>query len=122
MVKITYKPPKEIIIFHCVELPLNELTKRFNMFRAEGQIVPLNWAEGVVFLSLPIPATDALEDYMEGKMLISDVVYSIMPKYEPTIGREIPVVDSTFDDALKELAKWLKEHSNQEKSKHKRTE
>ena len=115
MVEISYKPPKEIVVFNCVEYPLDEFKKRFNMVRATGEVVPLHWAEGVVFLPLIIPETEALKERMEGKMFVSTVIYALMPNYEQSIARDIPVVDATYDKNLKELAKWLKEHSKEKK-------
>jgi len=117
LVKISYKPPKEIVVFNCVEYPLDEFKKRLKMARATGQVVPLHWAKGVVFLPVALPETEALEERMEGRMFISNVVYALMPNYEPNIARDIPVVDSTYDNTLKELAKWLKKHSKEQKKK-----
>jgi hypothetical protein len=65
----------------------------------------------VVFLYIPVEEADVLEERMEGKLFISDIVYALMPKYEKTIGLDIPVVDATYDETLRELAKWLRKRS-----------
>jgi hypothetical protein len=89
---------------------------RFTSIIAGGKTAGLYWAEGVVFLYFPLPAsteTTAKELVQNKRVYWTFVGYSFMAKYQPVIEtREkiiVPVVDMTSNALLKRVALWLKE-------------
>lgn len=115
-VTIKYAPFKEIIIMERTPFPTPENLARFTAVIAGGKLAGLYWAEGVVFLYFPLPAstTSVAKVLIEtGKVYWTFVGYSLMPKYVPTIETKekmiIPVIDISSDPILAKVAKWLKE-------------
>jgi hypothetical protein len=115
-VTVKQDPFKEIIIMERDYFPTPDDIARFTSIIAGGKTAGLYWAEGVVFLYFPLPAsTETI-----AKKLIEDkqvywtfVGYSIMPKYQPIIEtREkiiVPVIDMSSNPLLRKVASWLKE-------------
>ena len=96
--------------------PTPEEIARFTSIIAGGKSAGLYWAEGVVFLYFPLPAsteTVAKELVENRKVYWTFVGYSLMPKYQPTIETKekmiIPVIDMTSNPLLRKVANWLKE-------------
>jgi hypothetical protein len=89
---------------------------RFTSIIAGGKSAGLYWAEGVVLLYFPLPASTELTSRMlveDGRVYWTFLGYSLMPKYQPVIEtREkmiVPVVDMTSNALIKKVALWLKE-------------
>ncbi len=114
MVEIVCSPPKQLVILDCTQYPsIEALSKTIAIIIRVGQPLVLKWAEGVTFsYSLLPPTTDSLmKEFLEGRVYWSDVVFSLMPKYQSTIKvgtLDIPVIDVTPNPILREAAEWMK--------------
>jgi hypothetical protein len=96
--------------------PTPDEIARFASIIAGGKTAGLYWAEGVVFLYFPIPAsTETIAKALieQKRVYWSFVGYSLMPKYQTIIEtREkmiVPVVDMSSNALIKKVAAWLKE-------------
>ena len=114
-VTIRYEPFKEIIIMERTPFSTPENLARFTAVIAGGKLAGLYWAEGVVFLYFPLPAstTAVAKALIEtSKVYWTFVGYSLMEKYMPTIETKekmiVPVIDISSDPILTKVAKWLK--------------
>jgi hypothetical protein len=117
-VVITYEPFKEIVIMERTGFKSPDEIARFTSVIAGGKLAGLYWADGVVFLYFPLPASTAavakaLID--SGKVYWTFVGFALMPRYEPTIETKekmiIPVVDISANAMLKKVASWLKKQT-----------
>ena len=114
-VTIKYEPFKEIVIMERTQFSTPENLARFTAVVAGGKLAGLYWAEGVVFLYFPLPAstTAVARALIEtGKVYWTYVGYSLMVKYMPTIETKekmiVPVIDISSDPILTKVAQWLK--------------
>jgi len=114
-VTVKYEPFKEIIIMERTQFSTPEQLARFTAVIAGGKLAGLYWAEGVVFLYFPLPAstTAVAKALIEtGKVYWTFVGYSHMPKYVTTIETKekmiVPVIDISSDSILTKVARWLK--------------
>jgi hypothetical protein len=115
-VSVKYEPFKEIIVMERTFFATPEALARFTAVIAGGKLAGLYWADGVVFLYFPLPASTTvvakalIED---GKVYWTFAGYSHMPKYATTIETKekmiVPVIDISSDPILVKVAKWLKE-------------
>ena len=111
---IVCRAPKELVILECTHYPSVEALSRIvAVVMSSGESVILKWAEGVLFSYSPIsPSTEHLVDeYVNGRVFWSDVVYTLMPDYKQSIRvgtYDIPVIDVSPNPLLSEAAKWLK--------------
>ena len=115
-VVVTYEPFKEVVVMDRDYFPTPEEIARFASIIAGGKTAGLYWAEGVVFLYFPLPAsteTTAKVLVEKGRVYWTFLGYSYMPKYQPVIEtREkmiVPVVDMASNTLFKKVATWLKE-------------
>jgi hypothetical protein len=115
-VAVKYEPFKEIVIMEKHSFASADEIARFASIIAGGKAAGLYWAEGVIFLYFPLPASTEVTAKMlveRGRVYWSFVGYSLMPKYQPVIEtREkmiVPVVDMTSSMLMKKVAVWLKE-------------
>ncbi len=111
-VEIVVQPTKKIVILDCTEFPLEEFFKRVELIARTGHPIALNWAEGIVFVSMPFPHDSDLiiEEALKGTMYLASVMFSSMPKYQSIkkMGTlEIPIVDQTSVPHLRQVAKFL---------------
>ena len=113
---VKYEPFKEIIVMEKNYFVTPDDIARFASIVAGGKAAGLYWAEGVVFLYFPLPAsteTTAKLLVEHGRIYWTFVGYSFMPKYQPVIEtREkmiVPVVDMTSNALIRRVALWLKE-------------
>ena len=112
---ITYEPFKKIVIMERTPFKTPDEIARFASVIAGGKLAGLYWADGVVFLYFPLPASTAAvaKALIEsGKVYWTFVGFALMPRYEPTIETKekmiIPVVDISANQMLKKVASWLK--------------
>ncbi|MBC7130186.1 hypothetical protein H5T51_03055 [Candidatus Bathyarchaeota archaeon] len=84
----------------------------------EGKTAGLYWAEGVVFIYFPLPASTetAAKALVEDKRVYWTFVgYALMSQYQSIIEtREkiiVPVIDMSSNPMFRKVAKWLKEFS-----------
>ena len=115
-VVVTYEPFKEVVVMDRDYFATPEDIARFASIIAGGKTAGLYWAEGVVFLYFPLPAsteTTAKVLVEKGRVYWTFLGYSYMPKYQPVIEtREkmiVPVVDMASNTLFKKVATWLKE-------------
>ena len=115
-VAVKYEPFKEIVIMEKHSFASADEIARFASIIAGGKASGLYWAEGVIFLYFPLPASTEITAKMlveRGRVYWSFVGYSLMPKYQAVIEtREkmiVPVVDMTSSVLMKKVAVWLKE-------------
>jgi len=115
-VVVTYEPFKEVVVMDRDYFATPEEIARFASIIAGGKTAGLYWAEGVVFLYFPLPAsteTTAKLLVEKGRVYWTYLGYSYMPKYQPVIEtREkmiVPVVDMASNALFKKVVTWLKE-------------
>jgi hypothetical protein len=115
-VVVRFEPFKEIVIMERGMFPTPDDIARFTSIIAGGKTAGLYWAEGVVFLYFPLPAsteTTAKALVEEKRVYWTYVGYSLMPKYQPVIEtREkiiVPLVDMSTNPLLRKVATWLKD-------------
>jgi hypothetical protein len=115
-VTVSFEPFQEIVVMERDFFSTSDDIARFASIIAGGKTAGLYWAEGVVFLYFPIPAsTETIaKALVEHKRVYwSFVGYALMPKYQPIIEtREkmiVPVVDMSSNTLIKKVAAWLKE-------------
>jgi hypothetical protein len=115
-VVVKYDPFQEIVIMERTFFSTPDDIARFVSVIAGGKLTGLYWAEGIVFLYFPLPASTEIvaKDLVENKRVYwTFVVYSLMPKYASTIETKekmiVPVIDISSNPILRKVAKWLKE-------------
>jgi hypothetical protein len=115
-VVVRFEPFEEIVVMERDFFPTADEIARFASIIAGGKTAGLYWADGVVFLYFPIPASTEViaKALVEHKRVYwSFVGYSLMLKYQPIIEtREkmiVPVVDMSSNPLIKKVAAWLKE-------------
>lgn len=113
---VRFEPFQEIVVMERDFFATADEIARFASIIAGGKTAGLYWAEGVVFLYFPIPAsteTVAKELVEHKRVYWSFVGYALMPKYLPIIEtREkmiVPVVDMSSNPLIRKVAAWLKE-------------
>jgi hypothetical protein len=115
-VNVKYEPFKEIIVMELNFFPTPDDIARFLSVVAGGKLAGVYWADGVVFLYFPLPASTELASKAlieDGRVYWTFVGYSLMPKYELTIETKekiiVPVIDMTSNPMFRKVASWLKE-------------
>lgn len=115
-VNVKYEPFEEIVIMERNFFSTPDEIARFTSVIAGGKLAGLYWAEGVVFLYFPLPASTetAAKELIENKRVYWTFLgYAMMPKYQPTIETKekiiVPVVDMSSNPMFKKVANWLKE-------------
>jgi hypothetical protein len=115
-IEIEVRPIKKIVIFECVKFSNNEFFKRIELMAISGQLLFLNWAEGVVFVGIPYqPDSEIMiQEALNGTIYWASCIFSFMSQYQPIRkfgAREIPIVDQTSVFYLRQVAQWLR-HRN----------
>jgi hypothetical protein len=115
-VNVKYEPFREIVVMELNFFPTPDDIARFTSVIAGGKLAGVYWANGVVFLYFPLPASTeiAAKALIENRRVYWTFVgYSLMPKYEPTIETKekiiVPVVDMSSNSMFRKIADWLKE-------------
>jgi len=115
-VDVKYESFKEIVIMERNFFSTPDDIARFASIVAGGKTAGLYWAEGVLFLYFPLPASTetAAKELIENKRVYWTFIgYSLMPKYQPIIEtREkmiVPVIDMSSNPMFRKVASWLKE-------------
>lgn len=114
-VTIKHEPFKEIVVMQRNIFSTPDDIARFASIIAGGKTAGLYWAEGVVFLYFPLPASTetAAKALVENKRVYWTFVgYSLMPKYRAIIETKekimVPVVDMSANPMFRKVASWLK--------------
>jgi hypothetical protein len=115
-VNVKYEPFQEIVVMERNTFATPDDIARFTSVIAGGKLAGLYWAEGIVFLYFPLPASTetAAKELIENKRVFWTFLgYANMPKYQPTIETKekmiVPVVDMSSNPMFKKVADWLKE-------------
>lgn len=115
-VNLKFEPFKEIVVLERNFFSTPDDVARFVSLVAGGKPTGLYWADGVVFLYFPLPASTEITARAlieEKRVYWTFVGYSLMPKYQPTIETKekiiVPVIDMSTNPMFKKVAKWLKE-------------
>ena len=115
-VDVKYEPFKEIVVMERNFFSTPDEIARFTSIVAGGKPAGLYWAEGVVFLYFPLPASTeiAAKALIEnGRVFWTFVGYALMPKYQSTIETKekmiVPVIDMSSNPVFRKVANWLKE-------------
>lgn len=115
-VVVMYEPFKEVVVMDREYFSTPEEIARFASIIAGGKTAGLYWAEGVVFLYFPLPAsteTTSKALVEKGRVYWTFLGYSLMPKFQAVIEtREkmiVPVVDMASNALFKKVTAWLKE-------------
>ena len=111
-IKIEYTPITHIQIMDVTKLSLKELAKRVQAMTQVGRPTMLNWAEGIAFLSIPMhfESDDLVKKYLEGEIVLQNIIYAPMPDYKTTIKvqtYDVYVLNQTPSKILRAIAKWL---------------
>jgi len=122
LVKITYEPYSELVIKEYTYYPKPEaLAATLAHCIQMGQPAVILWCEGVAFIptALPPDTETVVKEYLAGRIIWSSVYFTFMPNYQQTIKAgviEVPLVDVTPNETLRQVALWLKEQVNKQLS------
>ena len=115
-VDVKYEPFKEIVVMQQNVFSSPDDIARFASIIAGGKTTGLYWAEGMVFLYFPLPASTetAAKALIESRRVYWTFVgYAPMPNYRPIIETKekimIPAIDMSSNPMFRKVAKWLKE-------------
>jgi hypothetical protein len=115
-VNISFEPFHEIVVMERNSFATPDDIARFISVIAGGKPSGLYWADGVVFLYFPLPASTeiAAKALIEAKRVYWTFVgYALMPKYQLTIETKekmiVPVIDVSSNPMFTKVAGWLKE-------------
>ena len=114
MVEIAYEPLKRVIVRELVkyESP-QQLVNSLAIIMKMGQPILLNWCEGIVFVSQPIPPPELPEEYTKGELYIASISYAPMAEFAHNVksgNMEMPVIDVSRSPLSQELGRFLKSH------------
>ena len=112
MVQIIHEPLKRIVIRELIryETP-QQIVNAFTFLMKMGQPILLTWAEGVVFVTQPIPPPEMPDDYARGDLYVASVSFAPMPDYNQSIkvgSVEMGVLDLSRSPVSAELGRFLK--------------
>ena len=115
-VAVKYEPFKEVVVMEKDFFATPDEIARFASIIAGGKAAGLYWADGVVFLYFPLPASTETTSKIlveHGRVYWTFLGYSFMPKHQPVIEtREkmiVPVMDMSSNKLMSKVAAWLKE-------------
>lgn len=114
-VDFKYEPFKEIVVMQRNLFSSPDDIARFASIIAGGKTAGLYWAEGVVFVYFPLPASTetAAKALVENRRVYWTFVgYALMPKYQLIIETKekimVPVVNMSSNPMFRKVANWLK--------------
>ncbi|GBC75226.1 hypothetical protein HRbin06_00542 [archaeon HR06] len=111
MVKVSYDPIKEIVIFEKVKYDLEDFIRVIGLVSGMGLA---NWANGIIFVYHHLPWSETtIKEALNGRLYWYHVAYAELPKYKPTLeskdGRiRIGVIDVSNNEIMDKVTKWLK--------------
>lgn len=115
-VAVKFESFKEIVIMERNFFSSPEDLARFTSVVAGGKLAGLYWAEGVVFLYFPLPASTetAAKELVENRRVYWTFVgYALLPEYKRTIETKekiiVPVIDMSSNPMFRKVANTLKE-------------
>src|SRR5437762_14279498 len=97
MVEIAHEPLKKVVVRELVKYDnAQQLVGSLAIIMKMGQPILLNWCEGMVFVSQPIPPPEMPEEYAKGELYIAPISFAPMPEFSHTVksgNTEMPVID-----------------------------
>jgi hypothetical protein len=115
-VDVKFEPFKEIVVMQRNLFSSPDDIARFASIIAGGKTTGLYWAEGMVFLYFPLPASTetAAKALVENRRVYWTFVgYALMPKYQLIIETKekimVPVIDMSSNPMFRKVASWLKD-------------
>ena len=112
MVEIVHEPLKRIVLREMVRYDTpQQMVNALAFIMKMGQPILLTWAEGVVFVSQPIPPPDMPEEYARGELYIASISFAPMPEYGNNVKSgnvEMGVIDVSRSPLSRDLAQFLK--------------
>ena len=115
MVEIAHEPLKKVVVRELVRYDnAQQLVGSLAIIMKMGQPILLNWCEGMVFVSQPIPPPEMPEEYAKGELYIASISYAPMPEFSHNVhsgNTEMPVIDVSRSPLSQEIGRFLKSHS-----------
>jgi len=115
-VTFRYEPFREVVVMERNFFPTPDDIARFASIIAGGKAAGLYWADGVLFLYFPLPASTETAAKMlieSGRVYWTFLGYSFMQKYQTVIETKekmiVPIVDMSSNPLLAKVAGWLKQ-------------
>ena len=112
MVEIVHEPLKRIVVREVVKYDApQQLVNALAFIMKMGQPILLTWAEGVVFVSQPIPPPEMPEEYVRGELYIASISFAPMSEYSNNVKSgnvEMGVIDVSRSPLSQELARFLR--------------
>lgn len=114
MVKVTFRPWKEIVVHETVKY---DSLEKFIELKTTGlpkgiPIEPLLWADGVLFTRVLMGSTaDVVKDMLQGTLHFLSVEYVPMQKYQKSITHgetTLNIIDVTKTEPFRDMVKALK--------------
>jgi len=112
---VKFEPFKEIVIMERNFFSSPDDLARFTSVVAGGKLAGLYWAEGVVFLYFPLPASTevAANELIENRRVYWTFVgYALLPEYQRTIETKekiiVPIIDMSSNPMFRKVANSLK--------------
>jgi hypothetical protein len=118
MVKITFKSWKEVVVHEVIKYESLEafIEQKIIGVPKGVPIEPFLWANGLLFIRVPMPPTsDIIKEQLRGIIHLSVVEYAHMAKYEKSITQSevtIPIINVCGTRALRDMAKAIKRQEN----------
>jgi hypothetical protein len=114
MVEISFEPLKKVIVRELVKYDSpQQMVGSLAIIMRMGQPILLNWCDGIVFVSQPIPPPEMPEEYAKGELYIASISYAPMLEFVHNVrstNMEMPVIDVSRSPLSQELARFLKSH------------
>ncbi len=115
MVEIAHEPLKKVVVRELVKYDnAQQLVGSLAIIMKMGQPILLNWCEGMVFVSQPIPPPEMPEEYAKGELYIASISFAPMPEFSHNVksgNTEMPVIDVSRSPLSQEIGRFLKSHS-----------
>lgn len=112
VVEITHEPLKKVVVRELVKYDnAQQLVSSLAIIMKMGQPILLNWCEGMVFVSQPIPPPEMPEEYAKGELFIASISYAPMEEFSHNVkagNTEMPVIDVSRSPLSQEIGKFLK--------------
>ncbi len=112
MVEIVHEPLQKIIVRETIKYEAAaQLVQALSFIMRMGQPILLTWADGIVFVTQPIPPPEMPEEYAKGNLYVASISFAPMSDYASTVKSgnvEMPVIDVSRSPVSLELAKFLK--------------
>ena len=114
MVEFDYQPWKKIVIHEIVEFSTEYFLDEAARSAYEGgRSKPVNWANGIIFVTAPLPSTeDVIREQIKGTIHWGLLHFGRMRKYKAEVKRDrsviVPLLDMSSHEVFGPMAEWIK--------------